>query len=41
MEERGYVAGHGFESRVFEGAAHNERSWSQRLEIPLEFLLGQ
>lgn len=41
MEERGYVEGRGFESRVFEGAAHNERSWSQRLEIPLEFLLGR
>jgi hypothetical protein len=26
-------------TRVFEGADHSERSWRQRLDIPLEFLL--
>lgn len=28
-------------SRVFEGAGHNERSWSARLDSPLRFLLGR
>lgn len=30
----------GVVSRVYEGAGHNERAWSARLDIPLRFLLG-
>jgi enterochelin esterase-like enzyme len=38
VRERGYGVS-GYESRVFEGAEHSERAWSERLEIPLLFLL--
>lgn len=34
-----FVEGRGM-SKVFEGADHNERSWSRRLEVPLTYLLG-
>ena len=27
-------------SRVFPGAEHSERSWRERLDVPLDFLLG-
>lgn len=27
-------------TRKFEGAAHTEKDWNQRLEVPLQFLLG-
>lgn len=36
----GYRSGQGFVSRVFAGADHNERSWNERLDAPLAFLLG-
>lgn len=39
MREHGYVAGENWVSRVFEGDAHAERSWSARLDVPLQFLL--
>lgn len=39
MKERGYVEGVTFVSRVFPGAEHSEKSWSQRADIPLAFLL--
>lgn len=29
-----------FVSRLFAGTGHNERAWSERLEVPLLFLLG-
>jgi hypothetical protein len=29
-----------FSDRLFPGTAHNEAAWRARLEIPLEFLLG-
>ena len=29
-----------FTSLVFPGAEHNERSWNQRLDVPLTFLLS-
>jgi enterochelin esterase-like enzyme len=38
VRERGYGPSD-YESRVFEGAEHSERAWSERLEIPLLFLL--
>lgn len=37
--QAGYVKGENFESRVFEGAAHNEEAWRARVKIPLQFLL--
>jgi enterochelin esterase-like enzyme len=40
VRERGYEDGRNFETRVFEGAGHNEAAWAARLEIPLLFLLG-
>jgi enterochelin esterase-like enzyme len=30
-----------FDTRVFEGAGHNERAWAERLHIPLLHLLGR
>ncbi len=40
MTARGYTAGD-WQSRVFEGAAHDERAWSARLAEPLEFLFAR
>jgi enterochelin esterase-like enzyme len=37
---QGYVSGCNLESRVFEGAAHDEPAWRARLDAPLIFLLG-
>lgn len=37
--ERKYQKGDQWESRFFPGANHNEKSWSERLDIPLQFLL--
>lgn len=37
---RGYERTRSFMSRGFDGADHNERSWNERLDIPLRFLLG-
>jgi enterochelin esterase-like enzyme len=36
----GYRSGFDLESRVFEGADHNEAAWRERLDVPLSFLLG-
>lgn len=36
-----YEDGEHFETRVFDGAEHSERSWRSRLEYPLLFLLGR
>ena len=36
----GYAEGRNFATRVFEGDAHDEASWSKRAEIPLRFLLA-
>jgi len=36
---RGYVEDVDFQTRVFQGATHNEKSWSERLDVPLSFLL--
>ncbi|MBF6025300.1 alpha/beta hydrolase-fold protein [Lysobacter niastensis] len=40
MREHGYVEGRNWITRRFEGAEHNERAWRDRLEVPLQFLLG-
>lgn len=39
MAEKGFVTGPRYQSRVYEGAGHNEDDWAQRLHEPLEFLL--
>lgn len=37
--ERGYTEAN-YMSRIFDGASHDERSWAERLDTPLLFLLG-
>lgn len=39
MREHGYVAGANWISRVFDGDAHEEKSWRARFHVPLRFLL--
>ncbi|WP_299438907.1 alpha/beta hydrolase-fold protein [uncultured Aquimarina sp.] len=39
MLDKGYIEGKNWITKKFEGAAHNEKSWNDRIEIPLEFLL--
>ncbi len=41
MTAAGYTAGRDWITRKFEGAEHSEKSWRERVEIPLEFLLGK
>lgn len=44
VRERGYREtgpDANFMTRVFVGTGHNETAWAERLEIPLEFLLGR
>jgi enterochelin esterase-like enzyme len=40
LRAKGWRGNH-FESRVFPGADHSEKSWAARLAIPMTFLLGQ
>ncbi|WP_158983793.1 alpha/beta hydrolase-fold protein [Lysobacter panacisoli] len=40
LTRAGWRRGRDFDSRVFPGAEHNERAWRDRVEIPLQFLLG-
>ena len=40
FKELGWQQGKDFESRVYEGADHNEASWRVRLHEPLAFLMG-
>ena len=40
LRERGYTDA-AWQTRVFEGAAHDERSWAERVEIPILFLFGK
>lgn len=39
LRERGYTSAQA-RTAVFEGTGHNETDWSQRLAIPLQFVLG-
>jgi hypothetical protein len=41
VRAHGYVDGRNLDTRVFEGAEHSERAWRQRVQVPLEFLLGK
>jgi enterochelin esterase-like enzyme len=40
LRAKGWGGNH-FESRVFPGADHSEKSWAARLAIPMTFLLGR
>jgi predicted alpha/beta superfamily hydrolase len=40
LRQRGYIEGQNWVTHKFEGAEHSERSWRERVEIPLLFLLG-
>ncbi len=40
MRAAGYTFGKDWLTRKFEGAEHSERSWRERVHIPLEFLLN-
>ena len=40
MKAQGYNQGNNWVTRKFEGASHSEKAWSERVAIPLEFLLG-
>ncbi|OYU76854.1 MAG: esterase [Alphaproteobacteria bacterium PA3] len=40
FKAQGWQQGKDFESRVYEGADHNEASWRSRLHEPLAFLMG-
>ncbi len=39
MTAAGYTAGRDWITRKFEGAEHSEKSWRERVDLPLEFLL--
>lgn len=41
LRTAGYTENRNWMTRTFQGADHNERSWSQRVDIPLKFLLGR
>lgn len=41
VRERGFENGRNFDSRVFDGAGHNEKAWAARLAIPLLFMMGK
>lgn len=40
LRRAGYVEGRDWITRKFPGAEHSEKSWRQRVDIPLAFLLG-
>jgi hypothetical protein len=40
MRAAGYTAGRDWITRKFPGAEHSEKSWRERVDIPLTFLLG-
>ena len=39
VKRRGYRQGVNWITRNFPGQKHNQRSWAQRVEVPLQFLL--
>jgi predicted alpha/beta superfamily hydrolase len=41
MRAKGYVAGKNWVTRKFVGAEHSEKSWRERVDDPLTFLLGR
>jgi hypothetical protein len=40
FKDLGWQQGKDFESRIYEGADHNEAAWRARLNDPLNFLMG-
>ena len=40
MRAAGYTEGRDWVTKKFPGAEHSEKSWRERVEIPLTFLLG-
>lgn len=40
LQSKGYVQGQDWATHRFEGAAHSEPSWRERVDIPLKFLLA-
>jgi enterochelin esterase-like enzyme len=40
MKSAGYTEGRDWVTQKFPGAEHSEKSWRQRVEVPLQFLLG-
>ena len=41
LEENGFVLGENWTTEKFPGAAHDEKSWAERLHIPLIFAFGK
>lgn len=41
LTRAGWRRGRDFDSREFPGAGHNERAWRDRVDVPLQFLLGR
>lgn len=41
MRKAGYIENQSWLTRKFPGAEHSEKSWRERVEIPLTFLLGR
>ena len=41
MRQKGYTAGQDWITHKFPGAEHSEKSWQERVHIPLQFLLGE
>jgi predicted alpha/beta superfamily hydrolase len=41
MKAAGYTTGRDWITRKFEGAEHSEKSWRERVEVPLQFLLRE
>lgn len=41
MSDKGFTQGKNWITRKYPGAAHNESAWSNRVHIPLEFLLKE
>ena len=41
MRSAGFEAGEHYVNRFYPGTGHGERYWSERLETPLLFLLGE
>ncbi|HVZ65952.1 MAG TPA: alpha-amylase family glycosyl hydrolase [Lacunisphaera sp.] len=41
MRKAGYTEGRDWITRKYPGAEHSEKSWRERVEVPLQFLLGR
>jgi predicted alpha/beta superfamily hydrolase len=41
LKSKGYIQGDEWQTKKFEGAAHIEDAWQQRVHVPLKFLLGR